>query len=315
MSVISAIWFRTAFIIVAFIAIAVPGKGQDRLLRTDGTMLKGKVLATYGSQVKFVAEGQPIKNYRMFPAAQIQEIYFGNGKRLYFNTSEKKFVEKQNKPTSTGSGTPNADKTSTGVRKKIAGSNNKSGDRQGKAGETKNVKGKLANKYADDARFNFIKINVVPLLFNSYALFYEHMPAPGYGLSIGINYADLRNSSYYPGQQWITFTPEFRLYAPEHRNVELSGLYAAPYLKFRQIRSHVTQATGNTLMAESNSYGAGATLGKQFVFKNKYALDVFVGMTLYAYQSVTPGLTEPERKKITAEYQDYRVGIAIGYGF
>ncbi|MES2387229.1 MAG: DUF3575 domain-containing protein [Bacteroidota bacterium] len=335
---------------------------QDRLLKTDGSMLKGKVLGTPGAKVKFVEQGMAKEFFKLIPAENIREIYYESGKRVYFNTSVKAFIPtkpgnakivadtkaKENSSGNTGNVSANvpqpkapedisesrgkdpkrrknktesknkgltAGKTFSTERGSKEATERENADREKKLKEAKAIALKKSF-YAENARFNIVKINTLPLVFGSFAGFYERMVAPGYSVSLGVNYVDFTSNQRYTDQKWFSITPEMRFYAKKAKKADLNGYYVAAYLKYLHVTRPDSVSGSELSHIELNAYGAGLIMGRQFLLDNHFVVDAFVGMTFFPFRHVSSAAGPVQNERIASDYSnDFRIGLAIGYNF
>jgi hypothetical protein len=125
----------------------------------------------------------------------------------------------------------------------------------------------------------------------------------------------------------FSITPEYRLYLSE-KHPAMEGFYVAPYLRFQ----HLSQ-TGNFYLNNPNgqsytqnyeasltAFGLGVTVGRHWIFKQRFSLDAFFGpgYTLTNTSSNQPGY-QPSKGDflgyIDNNNYDLRGGVTFGIAF
>ncbi len=89
------------------------------------------------------------------------------------------------------------------------------------------------------------------------------------------------------GYTWFGITPEFRYYAQNKTKDAPRGLYVAPFVRYRSIRTkyegsiedpdNAGLVTTGEITASINAIGGGVLLGYQWLFGDVFALDMFIG--------------------------------------
>lgn len=152
---------------------------------------------------------------------------------------------------------------------------------------------------------NTVKINPLSALFRTGSVFYEHAISSKSSVQLGfaISGAKLDKEKF----RGIALTPEYRFYL---KNNAPDGLYFAPFSKYQ----HYT-ISNDTDKGTYSSFGGGLMLGRQWMYKSGFVLDLFLGP---AFNSGTYkqeyGNGDPE---ISGAIDGFgiRVGLAIGFGF
>ncbi len=67
-------------------------------------------------------------------------------------------------------------------------------------------------------------------------------------------------------------TPEIRFYLGD--DAAPQGFYAAPFLRYQSFKLTEPNTTGSATLS---TFGLGVTVGKQWIFKEKFSLDLFIG--------------------------------------
>src|SRR5690606_34298483 len=81
----------------------------------------------------------------------------------------------------------------------------------------------------------------------------------------GASVSDLKYSGF-------GITPEYRIYLSETPAME--GVYLAPFLRYQSVSLEVENSGSE---ADFSAFGGGLVIGKQWVFKERISLDIFIG--------------------------------------
>lgn len=157
-------------------------------------------------------------------------------------------------------------------------------------------------------RKNGLALNVLPILAQSFNVFYDHRLAgnPNIALSLGIGVYIHSEDFFTPANNQIALTGASKFYIQE------SDFYLSPYLKYR----HLSRTLNYYQSAPSiswNQFGGGATIGARHEFKSGFLIDTFMGLGGYAIQqsNTSPG----EDYYFSPSDLDVRLGVAIGFAF
>jgi hypothetical protein len=180
---------------------------------------------------------------------------------------------------------------------------------------------------------NALKINALSLIYSTLNLSYQHVVNNTSSVNITASYMDFDSygsihnpldsinggSSLVESQrtQGFAITPEYRFVT---NGKGLSGRYVAPFLKYSyyeyaqvaimdstyynsQVGYHVTTSTFKPDLYVYHTLAFGCVFGKQFLFKNRVAIDIFGGPVLSVLAS--------SNKKNIASTQDVVIGPGI----
>jgi hypothetical protein len=158
--------------------------------------------------------------------------------------------------------------------------------------------------FAQEVKQTF-KINPLSALFRTGSVFYERQMSDKTSLQLGFAYTGLKlDETSFSG---VAITPEFRYYPKANA---LSGLYLAPFLRYQNYTVKDDFSKGNY-----SSIGGGAVLGRQWVYKSGFTLDLFFGPAFNSGKvKADAGSSEPEVSG-TIDGFGLRTGILIGFGF
>ena len=129
------------------------------------------------------------------------------------------------------------------------------------------------------AQDNVIKVNILSPLVKTGSFFYEHKLNDNSSLQLGLLFTSWKDG----GSKVSGFgiTPEYRFYLSE-RSPAPDGFYVAPYLRYQSLKLSDTYPSFNgtamtTDEATLNTFGGGIVVGRQWIFKRRFSLDVFLG--------------------------------------
>jgi len=165
--------------------------------------------------------------------------------------------------------------------------------------------GLLASKSFSQNESHTVKINPLSALLRIGSVFYEHKLSDKGSIQLGLAYTGIKfDDTKFSG---LMVTPEYRFYPKENA---LNGLYLAPYLRYQNFK-----VTSNEDKGSYNSFGGGAVLGRQWIYKSGFTLDLFFG------PSFNSGNYKAESGDGEVDFKGgidgfgIRTGILIGFGF
>lgn len=131
----------------------------------------------------------------------------------------------------------------------------------------------LAGALQVNAQENALKINVLSPIVRTVNLSYERKLNANSGLQLGVYYTGASASE-------VTFrgfgiTPEYRYYLSETEAI--AGTYIGPFVRYTSLNVKEDFADGNDAEGTYSGFGGGLVIGRQWVFKEKVTLDVFLG--------------------------------------
>lgn len=154
---------------------------------------------------------------------------------------------------------------------------------------------------------NVIKINILSPIVKTFNVQYERKLNATSSVQLGFFYTGYSVSeTTFSG---IGITPEYRFYLSEDE--ALQGVYIAPFLRYQDFS--LTEST-STSKATQTTFGGGVILGKQWLFKEKIALDIFIGPS---YASGGVKVTSGTGTFNTNAFDGFglRAGVCFGFGF
>ncbi len=176
-----------------------------------------------------------------------------------------------------------------------------------------------------------VKTHLLNLAIGKFSLNGEVAVSPKNSVQLQASYwawnrsVDIDNSNADARLRSLGFTPEFRTYLGAEAQA-LKGFYLAPYLNLSFINIEVdvdggTPATTGFSRNRFTSYGGGITFGHQFLIKDRFALDLFLGLGGFGADVRRLSITYQDN---TVEEADIpfpvvgvvpRFGIATGFAF
>jgi hypothetical protein len=121
------------------------------------------------------------------------------------------------------------------------------------------------------------------------------------------------------GIERLSATLDIRKYLSRQETV-LVGMYMAPYLKYQQLTDFEEDYDGNTV-AEASIYtaGGGLLLGRQWIAKKGFTVDMFVGGGYNPVVNMTKlqlaGNPEIYTFSKSKWQVDIRLGVSAGFAF
>lgn len=192
------------------------------------------------------------------------------------------------------------------------------------------------------AKKNSLKISPTAFFASTFALSYERYLGQSvtFQLTGGMMAASQDsdyNGTYYNGSNYVTSNNQdkaygglvegmLKFYFMKGRSV-MSGLYAAPTFRYSKNTFDIhTSNTNGTVVPVSfkyniESYEGGGVFGFQWVIKNAFVMDMYVGGGLKVSNNTAPAFyTKDERTFWILEAQDYtgitpKAGFRLGFVF
>lgn len=142
-----------------------------------------------------------------------------------------------------------------------------------------------------------IKVNILSPIVRTVSVFYENAVSDQSSLQIGFYYtgASISETKF----RGFGITPEYRFYLSETSAIE--GFYIAPFLRYSNLDiSEGISGDEGTL----SSIGGGLVIGRQWVFKEKVTVDLFIG----------PQYVNGSLKVTNGEGGSFDTGVFDGFG-
>jgi hypothetical protein len=187
---------------------------------------------------------------------------------------------------------------------------------------------------AAHAQNNALKVDIFRPIINTLALSYEHKLSETSSFQLGVSGmfgfdtgGGGFNGSDNPKVSGFALTPEYRLYLSE-RYPALEGFYVAPFARYEYQSLSGTRTTFSPIgapfttntEASLNAFGVGVLVGRHWIFKQRFSLDLFLGPG-YTGTSVSSDDPNAEVDKgdfvgfIEENNYDIRGGLTFGIAF
>jgi hypothetical protein len=151
---------------------------------------------------------------------------------------------------------------------------------------------------------NNLKINILSPIASTLNLQYEHVIKKDQSFQLGFFYTGYSNSG--TKISGIGITPELRFYLSD--DAAPKGVYLAPFLRYQNYSLSDDSNNKGTL----STFGGGLILGKQWVFKDKISLDLFIGPS---YNSGSVNVTSGNNNFSVGSVNGFGVRTGICFGF
>ena len=159
------------------------------------------------------------------------------------------------------------------------------------------------------AQQNAVKINIFSPIFKTINVSYERALTDASSFQLGFYYTGASVSSLnYSG---MGITPEYRFYLSE--TPAPAGFYVAPFLRYQSVKLTIDESTSE---GKFSAFGGGVVIGKQWVFKQRITLDMFIGP---AYNSGKVKVTNGSEDEfdLSGAFDGFgiRTGLTLGVAF
>jgi hypothetical protein len=137
------------------------------------------------------------------------------------------------------------------------------------------------------AQDNIVKVNILSPIVKTGSFFFEHKLNDNSSVQLGALF-----TSWSIGDTKVTgfaITPEYRFYLSE-RKAAMEGFYVAPFVRYQNLtlkdtytglmyNSNTGTYTTSTSTDEASldTFGGGVLVGHQWIFKQRFSLDAFLG--------------------------------------
>jgi len=170
----------------------------------------------------------------------------------------------------------------------------------------------FVSAFAQGERTNVVKINLFSPIVSTVSVFYEKALSDQNSFQINFFYtgASIEDTQF----RGFGLTPEYRFYLSENK-VAPAGFYLGPFLRYQNFNLSANDGSQDDAEATLSTFGGGVLVGGQWLFKDKIALDLFIGPSYNAGDlKVTDGSEDEFSTGILSGF-GVRLGASIGYAF
>lgn len=155
---------------------------------------------------------------------------------------------------------------------------------------------------------NNIKVNIFSPIVKTGSFFYERKISESSSAQLGVGFTAYNREGI--KINGIFFTPEYRFYLSNTKEA-MEGFYVGPYLRYQNLK---VEDTEDGSKATLSTFGGGIVVGHQWIFKNIFSLDIFLGPN---YNSGSVKVTEGQEPDIPTSFDGFgaRVGVTFGFAF
>ena len=161
-----------------------------------------------------------------------------------------------------------------------------------------------------NAQTTTIKANLLSPIVRTGSFFIEHAISEEASIQLGGLYtgASIDDTKL----RGFAITPEFRYYLSESGQ-KLDGFYIAPFLRYQNLELTDDSEPGKATL---QTFGGGVTIGRQWIFKDRISLDLFIGPKYGSSKfDLKDGATEEQFSIGGLDGFGIRGGIALGVAF
>lgn len=166
----------------------------------------------------------------------------------------------------------------------------------------------VASLLALTTQAQVIKMNILSPVFRTANFAYEHAISENGSLQLGFFYTGVKlGDTKFSG---IGITPEYRFFLSETSAPE--GVYVAPFVRYQNF--NVT-TEGSDSKGTLTIFGGGVVIGKQWIFKEKITLDIFLGPSYNSGNIKVESGSEGDFDIDAFDGFTVRAGINFGFKF
>lgn len=175
---------------------------------------------------------------------------------------------------------------------------------------------------AASAQDNVVKVNILSPIFGTGSFFFEHKLSASSSIQLGALFTNW-NVDDNTNVTGFAITPEYRFYLSETKEA-LRGFYVGPFLRYQNLTLKYTDTFYNGTNtspqkseASLNTFGGGVLIGHQWIFKQRFSLDTFLGPSYnggsesYKNSSFNNGMDDADLFKGFG----IRTGVTFGLAF
>ncbi len=159
-----------------------------------------------------------------------------------------------------------------------------------------------------ESPMNNIKVNIFSPIVKTGSFFYERKIATNSSAQLGVGFTAYNREGI--KINGIFVTPEYRFYLSNSKEA-MEGFYVGPYVRYQNLKVEDTETADKATLS---TFGGGVIVGHQWIFKNIFSLDVFLGPN---YNSGTVKVTSGNEPDIPTSFDGFgaRFGVTFGVAF
>ncbi|MDL5048621.1 DUF3575 domain-containing protein [Oscillatoria amoena NRMC-F 0135] len=166
----------------------------------------------------------------------------------------------------------------------------------------------MASSIAAWSQSNVIKFNILSPVVKTFNMSYERKINANSGFQLGFFYTGYSDDDTGESFKGFGITPEYRFYLSETEAP--AGVYVAPFVRYQRFDAEDDFGNKGTLTA----FGGGLVIGRQWIFKERVALDIFLGPS-YVTSTFKQTAGTNEIGSDTFDGFGVRFGVNLGLGF
>lgn len=160
------------------------------------------------------------------------------------------------------------------------------------------------------AQDNVVKLNILSPAIKTGSFFFEHKLNAASSVQLGAAFTQASIDEV--DLSGFVITPEYRFYLSDSKEAP-HGFYVGPYLRYRNftLKYEESDFNGNSELfkASLNTFGGGVLIGHQWIFKQRFSLDTFLGPS-YGVGSLDNEDNQGNRR----DFSDDNFVLGIGFG-
>ena len=159
---------------------------------------------------------------------------------------------------------------------------------------------------------NVIKVNLFSPIVKTGSFFFERAISEKSSAQIGIGFTAFNRDEI--KLNGIFITPEYRFYLSESEAAPV-GFYVGPYLRYQNLKIETTDSEPAD-KATLSTFGGGVVVGRQWIFSDIVALDIFLGPNYNSGKvKVTSGSNVEDEIPGAINGFGVRAGVTLGIAF
>jgi hypothetical protein len=160
------------------------------------------------------------------------------------------------------------------------------------------------------AQSNAVKINILSPIFSTFNIAYEHAITESSSIQLGFyaTAASVGDVKY----NGIGITPEFRFYLSDTPAPQ--GFYVAPFMRYQSVKLEDENTSSEATLS---TFGGGVLIGKQWIFKKRVTLDLFIGPSYSSGKVKASSGSTSDDFDVSGAFSGFglRAGITLGVAF